>query len=447
MGVLKSFFAGALIVSCLLCTVSDASRCPTVANLTGKPNYHPIDTSSPVFVRRVPNGELYAVGTKPQDFIHVVHLYGNNGYDFGFAQGQLLASEINSTMHNVWSYFEWEVLRSINDTINKYRLPQSFIHDIINFGLDVALDNQNELSAPFIDPEIFAELRGIADGSGVDYKFLRRIHYIGEVTKGQCSLYGAWGEATMNGHTIMLRAFDWDTGANLQDNPSVTIYHPLSKATGLVTWVNVGWTGFIGVLTGFNEHRLGIADIGISWPNYPPYFGDETFTGIPFVFLLKQIISRSTTLEEMEQAILTANRTCHLLIGLTNATTGRMVQYSHSIVRVFDDTTLEPNCDWHPRIKDVVYEGFDWDCPYYQHAMFQQISYFYGNLTAANTILNVTAMVTTGDLHIAITDFTEHTMFVANHAPQGDNSVDQKAFDRQFVRFNLTTVYAKTWGS
>jgi isopenicillin-N N-acyltransferase-like protein len=434
------FFAAVLLL-----TVT-ASRCPTIANLTGTPNRHPIDTSAPVFVRRVPNGELYSIGTKPHDFIHLVHVYGNNGYDFGYAQGQLLAAEINSTLRNAWAYFEWEILQSINDTVNKYRLPPAFVNDIINLGLELALDNQNQLSAPFIDPEIFAELRGLADGSGVDYKFLRRIHYMGEITKGQCSLYGAWGEATLNSHTIMLRAFDWDTGAHLQDNPSVTVYHPLSAAAGIVPFVNVAWTGFIGVLTGFNANKLGIADIGISFPNYPPYFGDESFTGVPFVFLLKTIISKSTTLEQMEHAILEANRTCHLLIGLTNATTGRMVQYSHSLVRIFNDSTLEPNCFWHPRIPSIVYEGFDWDCPYYQHAMYQQLSFFYGRITAENTILNVTAMVTTGDLHVAITDFTDNLMYVANHAPQGDSSVFQKAFDRQFVRFNMTSVYAKTWG-
>jgi len=433
----------------LLGSVTNASECNTVANLTGKPNQHPIDTSNPVFIRRVPNGELYSVGTKPADFIYLLHLYGNNGYDFGYAHGLLLADEINTTLTNAWAYFELEILKSINSTVNKYRLPPWFVQDIINLGLDIALDNQNDLSTPFIDPEIFAELRGMADATGIDYKFIRRIHYMGEVTKGQCSLYGAWGKATRHEHTIMLRAFDWDTGAQLQDNPTVTFYHPLSpgSAGSIVPFVNIAWAGFIGVLTGFNSNKLGIADIGISFPNYPPYFGDESFTGVPFVFLLKSIISKSTTLAQMESAILTANRTCHLLMGLTNATTGRMVQYSHSLVRIFDDTTLEPNCSWHPRIPNIVYEGFDWECPFYQHAMFQQLSYHYSNLTAENTILNVTSLVRTGNLHIAITDFTDSLMYVANHAPQDDKtSPYQKAFDRQFVRFNLTSAYNKVWG-
>lgn len=32
---------------------------------------------------------------------------------------------------------------------------------------------------------------------------------IGEVTKGHCSMFGAWGNATLNGETVQLRALDW----------------------------------------------------------------------------------------------------------------------------------------------------------------------------------------------------------------------------------------------
>ena len=52
-------------------------------------------------------------------------------------------------------------------------------------------------------------MRGISDGSGVDIKFFRRIHMIGELTKGACSMFGAWGKATTNGQTVQLRALDW----------------------------------------------------------------------------------------------------------------------------------------------------------------------------------------------------------------------------------------------
>ena len=42
-------------------------------------------------------------------------------------------------------------------------------------------------------------MKGVCDASGVDFKILRRIHMIGELTKGHCSMFGAWGNATLNG--------------------------------------------------------------------------------------------------------------------------------------------------------------------------------------------------------------------------------------------------------
>lgn len=52
-------------------------------------------------------------------------------------------------------------------------------------------------------------MRGIADASGVSLALLRRVHMIGELTKGTCSMFGAWGKATPDGNLIQLRALDW----------------------------------------------------------------------------------------------------------------------------------------------------------------------------------------------------------------------------------------------
>jgi isopenicillin-N N-acyltransferase-like protein len=52
-------------------------------------------------------------------------------------------------------------------------------------------------------------MRGMADASGVDYHIFKRVHMIGELTKGACSMFGAWGNATTEGQTVQLRALDW----------------------------------------------------------------------------------------------------------------------------------------------------------------------------------------------------------------------------------------------
>jgi len=35
----------------------------------------------------------------------------------------------------------------------------------------------------------------LADSTGVDFKDIERLHLLGELTKGDCSMFGAWGDA------------------------------------------------------------------------------------------------------------------------------------------------------------------------------------------------------------------------------------------------------------
>ncbi len=71
------------------------------------------------------------------------------------------------------------------------------------------LDLNYAITLPFTNKKYYEEMRGIADGSGVDFKYFRRVHMIGELTKGACSMFGAWGKATSEGQTVQLRALDW----------------------------------------------------------------------------------------------------------------------------------------------------------------------------------------------------------------------------------------------
>lgn len=101
-------------------------------------------------------------------------------------------------------------------------------------------------------------MRGIADASGVSIKLIRRIHMIGELTKGTCSMFGAWGKATADGKAIQLRALDWDLDGPFRKYPLITVYHPSAAKFG-VAWLNVGFYGWIGVVSGVNSHRLAVS--------------------------------------------------------------------------------------------------------------------------------------------------------------------------------------------
>lgn len=53
---------------------------------------------------------------------------------------------------------------------------------------------------------------------------------------------------------------------------------------------------------------------GVSFPDNT--FGKESRTGIPFVFLLRDILQFDQTLNDSIHRIQTANRTCDLILGV-----------------------------------------------------------------------------------------------------------------------------------
>jgi isopenicillin-N N-acyltransferase-like protein len=76
-------------------------------------------------------------------------------------------------------------------------------------AIATVLDLNYAITLPYTNKKYYEEMRGISEGSGVDFNFFKRIHMIGELTKGSCSMFGAWGKATTNGQTVQLRALDW----------------------------------------------------------------------------------------------------------------------------------------------------------------------------------------------------------------------------------------------
>jgi hypothetical protein len=113
-----------------------------------------------------------------------------------------------------------------------------------------------ELTKKYTGNYFYEEMRGMADASGADYHKILGIHMIGEVTKGSCSMFGAWGTATAStGSLLQLRALDWDVDGPFKNFPQITVYHATNSSDGN-SFANVGWTGWIGSITGINDKRM-----------------------------------------------------------------------------------------------------------------------------------------------------------------------------------------------
>lgn len=258
-------------------------------------------------------------------------------------------------------------------------------------------------------------------------------------------MYGAWGSATASSGSplLQLRALDWDVDGPFKDFPQITVYHTDESGDNGHTFANIGWTGWIGSITGISSVQMAISEIGVSFPDAS--FGAESRSGVPFTYILRDILQFDESLAAAESHLKDAKRTCYLLFGVGDGKTKqfRGVQYSASVANFFNDTNLQPVADWHPRITDVVYWGMDWLCPGYTLPLSKQLTALHGSITPEITIQNITAVVQTGDLHIAIYDLTSMILHTANARKDGASG-SQMAYDRPFLRLNMTTIFAET---
>ncbi|XP_077989372.1 protein dcd1A-like [Glandiceps talaboti] len=404
-----------------------------------KPNLNPIQTGAPVLVKQTKNAKLYTVG-KGDDVMKVLHLWGTP-YEMGYAHGDILKDEATEMMDSVWDYFEKEIIDAVNSTLPGFFQPW-FLKDVADFGLDIALDLEKAATKPFTPKYFNEEIQGMADAAGVDVKKIERIHMIGELTKGSCSMYGAWGKAVpIPGSVMQLRALDWASDGPFQNFPQITVYHiDPTNATNGHTFANVGWTGWLGSITGMSSTQMAISEIGVADPD--DTFGKESRFGYPFTYLLRDILQFDNTVDDAVNRIANAHRTCDLILGVGDAklNTFRGIQYSAEVSNFFDDLNMRPDADWHPKIENVVYWGMDWIHPDYSSVLGRQLQKYHGNITAENTIRDIVSIVQTGDLHIAVYDLTSNVMYVAN-AKKDHAAGPKNAYDRPFIRLDMKKLF------
>eukprot|EP01116_Phalansterium_solitarium_P021722 TRINITY_DN6884_c0_g5_i1.p1 TRINITY_DN6884_c0_g5~~TRINITY_DN6884_c0_g5_i1.p1 ORF type:complete len:449 (+),score=180.95 TRINITY_DN6884_c0_g5_i1:148-1494(+) len=410
----------------------------------GPPNLYPILDGSQTLtlLNTTTNGKLYQAavphdGGNTSSTFYVIHVWGKP-YDWGFAQGSLLRGTANTFIETTWKYMEGEVESAISF------FPKWLQEDIANLGLDAALDLTADITRAYTPSFIFDELHGIADGSGISYRTLLRVHMIAGLTQGKCSMLGAWGSALAANSTtklLQLRALDWDMDGPFRDYSAITVYHP-DEGYGNEL-ISVGMTGFIGGLTGFSSAQLAISEIGVSYPD--DTFGSESRIGLPFIFLLREILQFDLTIDDAINRMANAKRTCDLILGVGDGkmTEFRGFEYSSSVLDVIDDRNLRPyNETWHPRIPDVVYWGMDWMCPGYNLLLSSLLKQYYGQITAELAIHQISPGEQSGSNHIAYYDLTNSQIYVSFAAPHAVGG-KLNAYERQYTQFNASLLFAE----
>ena len=146
---------------------------------------------------------------------------------------------------------------------------------------------------------------------------------------------------------------------------------------------------------------------------------------------MRDVLQFDNTLDDSYERMTKAKRTCDLILGVGDGKSNRFnsIQYSASVANFMNDTTLKPEADWHPKIKNIVYHGMDWLCPSFNQVLAQQLTSLYGNITPETAIRNVTSIVQSGSLLTTYYDFPNDVIYTAN-ARGANETGPNNAFDR-----------------
>jgi len=199
-------------------------------------------------------------------------------YEIGFQHGRLLAPNIHRLceriVYGVGFYYSIEK-------------GQWFLDEAAKLV---------ERQRPFIAPEYFEEMRGLADGAGLPVALAQAANIFPEFF--HCSGVAVFGKATRDGRLFHARVLDYMTEVGLQDE-AVTM---AVEREGARRFVNVSYAGFIGSVTGMNEKQVAIGEMGGR--------GEGDWDGTPMAQLLRGALENCDTLEEALDYMRRRPRTC-----------------------------------------------------------------------------------------------------------------------------------------
>lgn len=154
-------------------------------------------------------------------------------------------------------------------------------------------------------------MAGISAGTNgrLSYEDVRRMNYIPELVKAQCSIVGVWGPATADNKLYHLRALDWSVDAPMNKYPAVMIYEP--SEPGASPTANIGYLGLIGSITGISKLGISVGEKilidrdGTLWNPRPT----TTYFGKPWTFVTRDTIMFSKNHNDVYNSLNSAPRT------------------------------------------------------------------------------------------------------------------------------------------
>jgi len=113
-----------------------------------------------------------------------------------------------------------------------------------------------------------------------------------------CSGFAIFGKATEGGKLYHGRVLDYMTAIGLQDAATTFVVSP----DGMIPFVNVGYAGFIGSVSGMNAEKISLGEMGGK--------GEGQWDGVPMATLMRRGLEECSSLEQVKELWRKSPRTC-----------------------------------------------------------------------------------------------------------------------------------------
>jgi predicted choloylglycine hydrolase len=210
-----------------------------------------------------------------------------------------------------------------------------------------------ESMARHIPEEYIEEMRGLAEGAGVEYDAILRIHTHADMVHygkswgrpdaapgKDCTNFAVWGRWTVDGHLIHGRNLDWTTSTGIQKHACIYVGIPDRG----VPFALVTYAGCIGAVTGMNAAAITFGEMTAS-------SCAETLDGLPLMFVCRQILQYCKTIEDAEHMVVEYPRTTgwNFVIADGKVPTARAFEVDAEKVVIFkpnDPAENDPPIHW-----------------------------------------------------------------------------------------------------
>ena len=178
----------------------------------------------------------------------------------------------------------------------------------LQFTLEFFVTYKNRHITANITPDLQMEILGIASGCpdghpemGPLYNRILNYHGAQDISymlmnspllRRGCTAFGAWGGATMEGHLLCGRNFDWEADPVFDEDRILIICEPKNG----IPFISLAWAGMAGCVSGMNREGISIVVNGA--PSHLPADG-----ATPTCLVAREVLENARNLAEATRII------------------------------------------------------------------------------------------------------------------------------------------------